>query len=85
LLSLRDNPAQDCDDVIALLDTHVKQVNVRVEALLQLRQYLLLLRGQCSGARSVQACGILHELSNCNCNYVTSSKTGATTPEQSGS
>ncbi|MFZ3004047.1 MAG: Cd(II)/Pb(II)-responsive transcriptional regulator [Undibacterium umbellatum] len=67
LLALRDNPTQDCGDVNLLLDTHIRQVEVRVEALLQLRQYLHTLREQCSGARPVQACGILQGLVNCDC------------------
>ncbi|MCS6116984.1 Cd(II)/Pb(II)-responsive transcriptional regulator [Shewanella baltica] len=66
LLRLRENPTEDCGEVNARLDSHIQQVNVRVEALLRLRQYLLLLRRQCSGTRSVQACGILHELTDCN-------------------
>jgi len=36
LLGLRDNPTQDCGEVNVLLDTHIQQVEVRVEALLQL-------------------------------------------------
>ena len=68
LLGLRDNPTQDCGEVNVLLDNHIQQVEVRVEALLQLRQNLLALRGQCSGARPVQACGILLGLVNCSCN-----------------
>ena len=67
LLGLRDNPTQDCGEVNVLLDTHIQQVEVRVEALLQLRQHLFTLREQCSGARPVQACGILQGLGNCNC------------------
>ena len=70
LLGLRDNPTQDCGEVNVLLDTHIQQVEVRVEALLQLRQYLLVLREQSSGARPVEACGILQGLGNCNCHVV---------------
>ncbi len=70
LLEMRDNPTLDCGEVNVLLDTHLQQVEVRVEALLQLRQHLLALREQCSGARPVQACGILRGLINCNCHVV---------------
>lgn len=80
LLSLRDNPTQDCSEINVLLDTHIQQVEVRVEALSQLRQHLLALREQCSGARPVQACGILQGLVNCNC-YVASA-TNSRTSEQ---
>ncbi|WP_447737808.1 Cd(II)/Pb(II)-responsive transcriptional regulator [Rhodanobacter soli] len=70
LLELRDNPMLDCGEVNVLIDTHIRQVEVRVEALLQLRQHLFALREQCSGARPVQACGILRGLINCNCHVV---------------
>lgn len=80
LLGLRDNPTKDCDEVNVLLDTHIQQVEVRVEALLRLRQHLLALREQCSGARPVQACGILQELGNCDCHG--ESGTNSQTSEQ---
>ena len=67
LLGLRDNPMQDCGEVNALLDTHIQQVEVRVEALLRLKRHLVDLREKCSGSRSVEACGILQGLGNCNC------------------
>ncbi|MDI1300956.1 MAG: Cd(II)/Pb(II)-responsive transcriptional regulator [bacterium] len=70
LLGLRDNPTQDCGEVNVLLDTHIQQVEVRVEALLQLRQHLVDLREKCSGSRPVEACGILLGLSDCNCHVV---------------
>jgi len=66
LLGLRDNPAQDCGDVNALLDAHIRQTEDRVEALLQLKRHLLSLREKCSGARRIEACGILQGLSDCN-------------------
>jgi DNA-binding transcriptional MerR regulator len=40
LLGLRDNPAQDCGDVNALLDAHIRQTEDRVEALLQLKRHM---------------------------------------------
>jgi len=67
LLGLRDNPMQDCGEVNALLDTHIQQVEVRVEALLRLKRHLVDLREKCSGSRPVEACGILQGLGNCNC------------------
>ncbi|WP_316867382.1 MerR family DNA-binding protein, partial [Ralstonia mannitolilytica] len=66
LLGLRDNPAQDCGDVNTLLDAHIRQTEDRVEALLQLKRHLLSLREKCSGARRIEACGILQGLSDCN-------------------
>lgn len=66
LLGLRGNPAQDCGDVNTLLDAHIRQTEDRVEALLQLKRHLLSLREKCSGARRIEACGILQGLSDCN-------------------
>ncbi len=80
LLGLRDHPTQDCGEVNALLDAHIKRVEVRVEALLRLKQHLLTLREQCSGARPVQACGILQGLVNCDCPV--ESATNSQTSEQ---
>jgi DNA-binding transcriptional MerR regulator len=65
LLDLRDNPNQDCGEVNALLDGHIQQVEARVEALLQLKKHLAILRERCSGARQVEACGILQGLADC--------------------
>ena len=70
LLGLRDNPKQDCGEINVLLDTHIQKVEVRVAALLQLRQHLVDLREKCSGSRPVEACGILLGLSDCNCHVV---------------
>ena len=68
LLGLRDNPKQDCGGINVLLDTHIQQVEVRMAALLQLRQHLVDLRERCSGSRPTEACGILIGLSASNCN-----------------
>ncbi len=67
LLGLRDRPAQDCGEVNALLDAHIRQVEMRVDALLQLKQHLLALREKCTGARPIKACGILQGLTDCSC------------------
>lgn len=67
LLGLRDTPAQDCGRVNALLDEHIRQVESRVTALLQLKEHLRSLRETCSGARPMQACGILQGLTDCRC------------------
>ena len=39
LLGLRDNPMQDCGEVITLLEAHIQQVEMRVSALLQLKRF----------------------------------------------
>ncbi|MBX9721794.1 MAG: Cd(II)/Pb(II)-responsive transcriptional regulator [Proteobacteria bacterium SG_bin4] len=70
LLGYRDTPAQDCGEVNALLDKQIHQVEVRVEALLQLKQHLIALRKKCSGTRTVEACGILQGLSDCSCHSI---------------
>lgn len=70
LLGLRDNPNQDCGEVNALLDGHIQQVEARVEALLQLKKHLVVLRERCSGARQVDACGILQGLTDCACHPI---------------
>lgn len=70
LLNLWDSPTQDCGKVNALLDDHIRQVEARVEALLQLRLHLTALREKCAGARPVEACGILQGLVNCSCHTV---------------
>ncbi|OWT65556.1 Cd(II)/Pb(II)-responsive transcriptional regulator [Candidimonas nitroreducens] len=67
LLSYRDTPMQDCGEVNTLLDKHIGQVEVRVEALLQLKRNLLALREKCSGTRAAASCGILQGLSDCAC------------------
>lgn len=74
LLGLRDNPMQDCGEVNTLLETHIQQVEMRVSALLQLKRHLVDLREKCSGSRSVEACGILQGLGNCNCHGESATK-----------
>jgi Cd(II)/Pb(II)-responsive transcriptional regulator len=73
LLGLRDNPTQDCGEVNALLDAHIQQVEVRVEALLQLKQHLVTLREKCSDGQLVEACGILQGLIDHSCHSVSTS------------
>lgn len=70
LLGYRDIPTQDCGEVNALLDKQIRQVEIRVEALLQLERHLITLREKCSESRTVEACGILQGLSECSCHSV---------------
>ncbi len=67
LLNLRDSPAQDCDEVNTLLEGHIQKVEVRIEALLKLKQDLVALRERCYGIRLIESCGILKELSERTC------------------
>lgn len=67
LLSYRKRPDQDCGEVNMLLDEHIRQVESRIGALLELKHHLVELREACSGARPAQSCGILQGLSDCVC------------------
>ena len=58
------------EQVNALLDGHIQQVEARVKALLQLKKHLVVLRERCSGAREVDACGILQGLTDCACHPI---------------
>ena len=49
LLELRDAPVEECGEVNALIDEHIREVEVRVETLLRLKQHLMSLREKCSG------------------------------------
>ncbi|BCN39560.1 transcriptional regulator [Alicycliphilus denitrificans] len=67
LLSYRDSPTQDCGEVNALLDERIREVKSRIDALRELEHQLADLSDACSGARPVEACGILQGLSGCAC------------------
>lgn len=63
LLRLIDDPADRCASIDALLDEHIGHVEQRLAELQQLKGQLAELREQCTGARSVEACGIVQGLS----------------------
>lgn len=67
LLRFRDSPKTDCGGVNAILDSHIQQVEIRMEELAQLKQHLTVLREKCSGQRPTDACGILQGLADCSC------------------
>ncbi len=67
LLRFRDSPQTDCGGVNALLDSHIQQVEIRMEELTQLKQHLTVLREACSGQQSTDACGILQGLADSSC------------------
>lgn len=67
LLQLREHPAQDCGQVNAMLDAHIRQTEEQIAALQQLKQHLLVLREKCGGVREMQACGILQGLVDRSC------------------
>lgn len=62
LLELRDAPAQECGEVNTLIDEHIREVEVRVETLLGLKQHLMSLRKKCSGTWPTDSCPILQDL-----------------------
>ncbi|NLY26434.1 MAG: Cd(II)/Pb(II)-responsive transcriptional regulator [Alcaligenaceae bacterium] len=64
LLALRDNPANECGQINALLDRHIAQVQARIRELEHLQKHLLMLRKECGESRPVQACGILQGISH---------------------
>ena len=59
LLALRDAPAQDCSEVNALLDEHVRHVTDRIRELRALQKDLLALRARCTSPHPIGDCGIL--------------------------
>lgn len=77
LLSYREIPMQDCGEINALLDRHIQRVEIRVGALLQLKQHLLALRQKCAGTRAAESCGILQGLSDYTCHAVSRDGTEA--------
>lgn len=64
LLALRDAPAQDCSEVNALLDEHIRHVAERIRELQALKKDLQALRARCQSPSAVSECGILNELDN---------------------
>ena len=67
LLRYRDTPTEDCGDVNALLDEHIRAVEVRVDELMQLKGHLVVLRQQCASTAPTSSCGILRALSERTC------------------
>lgn len=67
LLAYRDTPYDDCGDVNALLDQHIRAVEIRVEELLHLKRHLKVLRQQCASPAPTSSCGILRALSDHSC------------------
>ena len=63
LLRFRDNPAESCGRVNALLDEHIQAVTQRLDELARLKEHLVALRQSCEHAAAAEACGILRALS----------------------
>jgi Cd(II)/Pb(II)-responsive transcriptional regulator len=62
LLKFRDTPDEDCSEVDALLDQHIRDVADRIAQLKSLERQLRDLRGQCRSARATKDCRILLSL-----------------------
>lgn len=62
LLKFKDTPEEDCSEVDALLDQHIREVTDRIAQLQALERQLRELRGQCRSARAMKECRILLSL-----------------------
>lgn len=63
LLRLIDSPPEDCGGINEIFDSHITHVEARISELEQLKQTLTSLRERCQSRHGVEACGILHGLS----------------------
>ncbi len=64
LLELNRSPDTQCNDVNRMIESHIVQVDQRIEELQKLHHQLTLLRTSCSSDRTIETCGILQNLSN---------------------
>ena len=62
LLALQDDPSRLCDEVNALLDTHMRVVEQRIVELTALRKQLRAIRSACAGGVCIGDCGALESL-----------------------
>ena len=62
LLRFRSGAQENCSEVNALLDTHLRHVEVRIAELQDLERQLQALRKKCSSGRRAADCGILRGL-----------------------
>ena len=67
LLQYWDEPDQDCGNVDALLDAHIRAVENRMQELAQLKQHLTILRQKCVTEAPAISCGILNALADNSC------------------
>ncbi|MCB1702140.1 MAG: Cd(II)/Pb(II)-responsive transcriptional regulator [Pseudomonadales bacterium] len=63
LLELKRSPSIQCDDINRMIESHIQQVEQRIEELNKLRQQLRSLHDSCSSNRTIEQCGILQNLS----------------------
>lgn len=62
LLQLRETPQRNCDEVNRLLENHIKNVQERIYALLELQKNLVTLKQKCTHVQTIEHCGILQNL-----------------------
>ncbi len=62
LLALSRDQAVSCDEVNALVRSHLTRVRAKLEALASLEKQLAALNAQCASGHRVADCGILEEL-----------------------
>lgn len=62
LLGFRDRPEMDCGEVNELVDSHIAQVQAKIQELQELKRELISLRRSCDTARTARECGILNSL-----------------------
>ena len=76
LLRMKDSPPQDCSDINALIDEHIKHVAVRIRELKVLQRQLVELRTGCAGKGSVGECGVLSGIAQASKQAVSVAKRG---------
>lgn len=74
LLELKTRPLENCAEINALVDEHIRRVEEQMDLLVQLRQSLQELRGQCIGPEATGTCEIIRGLSECECHGGADSK-----------
>lgn len=59
----QDDPHQSCAAINTLLEDHIADVAIRIDALQTLEKQLMSLRSRCNDDRQVERCGVLAEIS----------------------
>ena len=63
LLNLKQSPETQCKEVNDLVDKHIKQIDLRMREIKNLKVSLKTLRSKCHRNQAVKDCGILQGLS----------------------
>ncbi len=64
LMHIREAPDSGCEEVNAMVDAHLHQIESRMTELNQLHAALTALRASCADPRAVRECGILEGLAS---------------------